>query len=486
MKQLQKQFILLVIAIVTFSSLATITPVAAVDQSVDMSLCRIVDQRDDTQCADDFYSSQPIMWYDPCSPDPVAPMASTAPAGTATTTGPLTGDSNAQKIWIYLGNKGLTAEQIAGVMGNLKQESGFDPAIIQGGAIAPPNYKPVNSVGFGIAQWTFTSRQAPLLALAESTNRPIIDLALQLDYLWQELNSTHAHALASLKGATTPEDAAYVFHRDFEGSADSPTTVALVRGGNARMIYETYKNVSSTADAGDAGNFTTDPSNPFGYPTTNPAPAAPATAPLSSCKPGEPSTTGGTGATAGIYSDFRRDIFTLYNQCSTPLHGGNWGTQQTTAGKTVCQAGAIPVSLAMIARNLTGQNITPNNTVNYFSNHNLWQSTGGSLLDSPLTAAEAFNLKANILTNKASITDYKEVFDKGGLIMAISTGTAPFTSNRHAIVLRGITDDGASFVIADPRNSDANASPQNQVPVNKILTDIRSDASSVSYAFYKK
>lgn len=484
MKRLRQQFILLILATVTFSSVTAVMPVAAVDSTVDMSLCRIVDQRDDTQCADDFYSAQPIMWYDPCAPDPVPPMASTAPAGTGTlpTTGPLTGDSNAQKIWIYLGNKGLTAEQIAGVMGNLKQESGFDPAIIQGGAIAPPNYSPVNSVGFGIAQWTFTSRQAPLVALAQSTNRPVTDLALQLDYLWQELNTTHAHALASLKGATTPEDAAYVFHRDFEGSADSPTTVALVRGGNARMIYETYKNVSSTADSGDAGNFTTDPSNPLGYPTTNPPAAVPTAAPLSSCKPGD---AGGTGATAGIYSDFRNDTFTLYNQCSAPLHGGSWGSKQASPGKTVCQAGSIPVSLAMIARNLTGKKITPDEVVNYYANHNLWASDNGSRLDSPLNAAEGFDIKAKAITNKASIAHYKEVFDKGGLVMAISTGTAPFTSNRHAIVLRGITDDGTSFVIADPRNSDANTSPQNQVPINKILTDIRSDSSSVSYAFYK-
>ena len=483
MKRLRQQFILVVAAAVTFSSLAAGMPVAAIDTTVDMSLCRIVDQRDDTQCADDFYSAQPIMWYDPCAPDPVPPMASTAPAGAGTTptTGPLVGNSNAEKMWIYLGNKGLTAEQIAGILGNFKQESGFDPAIIQGGAIAGPGYVPVNGVGFGIAQWTFTSRQAPLVALAQSTNRPITDLSLQLDYLWQELNSTHAHALASLKGATTPEDAAYVFHRDFEGSADSPTTVALVRGGNARMLYEQYKNTSSTADAGDAENFTVDPSNPLGYPTTNPPATAPTTAPLSSCTPGD----GGTGATAGVYSDFKKDTFTLYNQCSAPLYGGNWGSKQASPGRTVCQAGSIPVALAMIICNLTGQKITPDNVVDYYGNHNLWSTTNGSRLDSPLTAAEAFAIKAKAITNKANIADYKAVFEKGGLVMAISTGTAPFTTNRHAIVLRGITDDGTAFAIADPRNSDANTSPKNQVPINKILTDIRSDSSSVSYAFHK-
>jgi hypothetical protein len=480
MKRLRQQFIFLIIATVTFSSFATIMPVAAIDQSVDMSLCRIIDQRDSTQCADDFYSSQPIMWYDPCAPDPVPPMASTTPGTVTTTTGPLVGNGNAEKMWLFFGSKGLTAEQIAGILGNLKQESGLDPAIIQGGAIAGPGYIPVNSVGFGIAQWTFTSRQAPLVALANSTNRPITDLSLQLDYLWQELNTTHAHALASLKGATTPEDAAYVFHRDFEGSADSPTTVALVRGGNARMYYETYKNTSSTADAGDAENFTTDPSNPLGYPTTN-TPAAPANAPVSNCKPEE-----ATGAAGGIYTDFRKDTFALYNQCVTPLYGGSWGNKRSSPGKTVCQDGAIPVALAMIAKNLTGQLVTPDKTVDYFSNRNLWSSNGGSLLDSAKTAAEAFGLKSEVVANKASVADYKTVFDKGGLVMAISTGTAPFTSNRHAIVLRGITDDGNSFVIADPRNSDANTSPKNQIAINKILTDIRTDNSSVSYAFYKK
>jgi hypothetical protein len=89
------------------------------------------------------------------------------------------------------------------------------------------------------------------------------------------------------------------------------------------------------------------------------------------------------------------------------------------------------------------------------------------------------------MAEKADIAAYKDVFANGGLIMAISTGTAPFTSNRHAIVIRGITAEG-KFMIANPARSDLNNAPANQPDINKILTDIRSDTGSAVYAFYKQ
>ena len=114
----------------------------------------------------------------------------------------LVGNDNLEKILRFFVGKGLTLVQASGIAGNFKRESGFNPAIIQGGAIADANYSPVNGVGFGLAQWTFTSRQKPLVDLARSTNRPIIDLQLQLDYTWQELSGPYARSLENLKQST--------------------------------------------------------------------------------------------------------------------------------------------------------------------------------------------------------------------------------------------------------------------------------------------
>ena len=85
----------------------------------------------------------------------------------------LVGNDNLEKILRFYVGKGLSLAQAAGIAGNFKAESGFNPAVIQGGAIAPDDYTPVNGVGFGLAQWTFTSRQQPLVELAKSTNRKI-------------------------------------------------------------------------------------------------------------------------------------------------------------------------------------------------------------------------------------------------------------------------------------------------------------------------
>jgi hypothetical protein len=444
---------------ILFTSFAGVVPVAA------ESLCSIPNPDDKAVCYDDFYSGNNILYYDPNAKACIATAASSTQASA-----PLTGNSNAEKIFLYLTAKGLTAEQAAGVLGNFQQESGFDPAIIQGGAIAGVDYTPVNGVGFGIAQWTFTARQAPLVNLAKSTNRSVIDLSLQLDFLWQELNGTHAAALASLKTATTPENAAYVFHRDFEGSADSEATVVLVRGGNARRLYEQYKNLSPTADSGDSQNFTSDPTNPFNNPTTTAASSCSSTA---------------TGNASGILTNFIGDSFKIYTQCQEQPYGGSWGAKQTPRGASMCDEASIPTSLAMIATNITDMSITPDKTINYYTQHDLWYEGGGSLISSPLTAATKFNLRAEAMAEKADIAAYKDVFANGGLIMAISTGTAPFTSNRHAIVIRGITAEG-KFMIANPARSDLNNAPANQPDINKILTDIRSDTGSAVYAFYKQ
>jgi hypothetical protein len=442
MNRLKRIMIIAALTAFSFSSLTASYVAAAED-----SMCTIPNPTDPKICYDDFYSGNNILYYDPNAKDCVAPVATNPQPGTG---GPLVGNSNAEKIFTFLTGKGLSSEQAAGVLGNFQQESGFDPAIIQGGAIADQNYRMVNGVGFGIAQWTFTARQGPLQSLATASSRGINDLSLQLDFLWQELNTTHARSLTSLKAETTPERAAYVFHRDFEGSADSEAAVIRVRGGNAVKLFEQYKNLA--------------PGSPS---TATPGCAPTATAP-------------GTGSAKFLSADY-----TIYNQCQYPPYGGSWGTRLTPSGGTMCQNACIPTSLAMIAKSITGAAITPENTIDYYDKNNLWNPGFGSYNSSPLTAAGAFGLKVETVANKSVIESYKAVFDKGGQIMAISTGTAPFMPSRHAIVIRGITAEG-NFMIGDPGRRETNTAPANQPTTNKILTDIRSDSASVVYAFYKQ
>lgn len=482
--------ILLSLAVLVLNATVVSFPVHAEDTEQGVGIeCKIPDATTTPAgCWDDFFGSNDIIYYDPnaevCSIDDVllnsdgSVVLPGAENPTDVNSGPLAGNSNAEKIWLFLGSKGLTAEQIAGVLGNFRAESGLDPAIIQGGAIAGPGYTPVNGVGFGIAQWTFTARQAPLVALANSTGRSVTDLSLQLDYLWQELNGTHSYALASLKTATTPEQAAYIFHRDFEGSADTEAQVLMNRGGGARLFYEQYKNLSSTAegtgtaDSGAATNINSE--------STGPGSAFALT-----CEANKAKAEAEAGTGAALPSSPMHESFTLFTQCGDQLVGGRWGDMKDPQGNTICKSGSIPTALAVIAKNIGGQNVNPTDTINYYTENNLWSASGGSLLNSPVKAASHFGLKAAPILNKGDIAAYKKVFKSGGVVMTISTGSSPFTSNRHPIILRGITNEG-NFMIADPGQTDTNFAPLNQPSVNKILTDVRSDEGSVSYAFYKK
>ena len=167
----------------------------------------------------------------------------------------LNGVDNIDKIFKFLiaPSQGLTVAQAAGVIGNLMAESGdaINPAIIQGGGNAPPDYKPVNGVGFGIAQWTFTGRQGPLVEYMRPYN-DITNLDGQIGFMWSELTGTHSDALRRLKETTTYQDATYVFHKFYEGSADSPARVAEVRGGKAKQVYDRYADAPSVNTVNDS------------------------------------------------------------------------------------------------------------------------------------------------------------------------------------------------------------------------------------------
>ena len=100
-------------------------------------------------------------------------VSSSSTSGTTT----LTGSNNAEQIWNYLKSQGFSDAGIAGIMGNLMQESGLRAdnvqnnmgyedadyvAGIKNGTITREDF--INdSRGFGIAQWTYHTRKAAFL-----------------------------------------------------------------------------------------------------------------------------------------------------------------------------------------------------------------------------------------------------------------------------------------------------------------------------------
>lgn len=214
-----------------------------------------------------FYSSNDILYYDDRA-TACLPQTGTASSGTGTSSADES--KNAETILRYLTGKGLTLAQATGFVGNMRQESTLNPAKIQGGSIAPSTYQPVDGVGFGLVQWTPSSRQKPLQDLATKTSRSVIDMNLQLDYVWQEVTGTYKATLLALtdRPSITPTDAAIIVHGNttgdarlsiapkvaYEASGDSTEEIIKTRGGNAEYFYNMFK--GKIPDGTGVGGYT--------------------------------------------------------------------------------------------------------------------------------------------------------------------------------------------------------------------------------------
>lgn len=138
-------------------------------------------------------------------------------------------NSNATVVAKRLKEAGYTKGQIAGVLGNLQLESGFNPRVNEGGIVGAP----LGKGGFGFAQWT-GGRQQNLINFAKQKKMDPGDPNLQANFLLYELGGPEKRAAESLKGAVSPEESARRFLVDYE-RAGVPKTKQ--RQEAARQIY---------------------------------------------------------------------------------------------------------------------------------------------------------------------------------------------------------------------------------------------------------
>jgi hypothetical protein len=111
---------------------------------------------------------------------------------------------NANTIYQYFISKGFSKEQAAGFVGNFWQESRLNPNAV--------NQK---SGAIGIAQW-LEPRKTQLL----KKNNPY-SLQTQLDFVWEELNSTEKNAYILIKASNTVEQSTYNIRKHFERPEES-------------------------------------------------------------------------------------------------------------------------------------------------------------------------------------------------------------------------------------------------------------------------
>jgi len=330
----------------------------------------------------------------------------------------LVGGDNIEKAFNWLvsptGGK-LPDFQAAGIIGNLNQESHLDPTIVEGGGHSDT---PIAGKGYGIAQWTFPARQRPLVEFAKAQGKPVGDLGVQLAFIMHEFDTTFTKARDNFKATTNVDDAAFIFHRDFEISADSRSEIQE-RLNDARKVLRLY---GGTAPSGGSGSTT-------------------------SCA-------GAAGAAEG---------FVVYNQCDRRWGDAPYGTS------TVCPSGCGPSSMAMIITALTGQRVTPDVVAKYAGENGQYdRDKGGTLWTMPPLVAKHWDLKAeNIGRNASKIV---ETIRNGGYVITSGRGAKPFTTYGHFIVIRAVTEDG-KWMVGDSAHNDTNTKKYDPAFLLGIMKD---------------
>ena len=159
-------------------------------------------------------------------------------------------------IWEYLKAQGLTDAGVAGLMGNLYAESGLRPNNLQNSyegklGMADAEYTEMvdrgtyanfgnDRAGYGLAQWTYPSRKAALLACAKAARKSIGDLEMQLGFLMQELSTGYKTVLNVLRTTVSVREASDIVLLQFERPADQSEARRKQRAEYGQKYFDKY------------------------------------------------------------------------------------------------------------------------------------------------------------------------------------------------------------------------------------------------------
>ncbi len=168
----------------------------------------------------------------------------------------LTGKNSEEKIWNYLKAQGLTDAGAAGLMGNLQAESGLNPQNLQNSFEKKLGYTDASytaavdsgayanfakdCAGYGLAQWTHSSRKAALLAFAKARGASIGDLEMQLGFLLKELSESFRGVLAMLRATSSVREASDAVLFKFERPANQSAENCARRAQLGEMFLDLY------------------------------------------------------------------------------------------------------------------------------------------------------------------------------------------------------------------------------------------------------
>ena len=159
-------------------------------------------------------------------------------------------------VWLFLADKLGNECGAAGLMGNLKAESGLVSTNLQNScqnalgcsdrtytkAVDDGTYTNFeqDKAGYGLAQWTYWSRKRDLLNYARKTCRSIGDETMQCEFLLIELEKSFPKVLEVLKTAKSVKEASDIVLTQFERPANMTAANKVRRADIGQRIYDTY------------------------------------------------------------------------------------------------------------------------------------------------------------------------------------------------------------------------------------------------------
>lgn len=160
--------------------------------------------------------------------------STTTPTSSNTITGTLSsGDSiaNMKTLFSYFTSQGLSDNLAAGILGNIKAESGFNPNVLYGGAIG--TIFDQQSLAYGLIQWTGSDARASLYNWCTANNCDPDTLDGQAKWI-----------VAQIKGINLSDEANNANASKFNGSTGRGTMTYNAQLFNARGSFETFNTYS--------------------------------------------------------------------------------------------------------------------------------------------------------------------------------------------------------------------------------------------------
>lgn len=161
-----------------------------------------------------------------------------------------------QQMFEFLKKQGFSDAGAAGAMGNMFAESGLKPNNLQNSfekklghtdisytkAVDNGTYANFSKdgAGYGLCQWTYSTRKAALLAFAKAEKASIGDAEMQLRFFVKELKESFSGVLSVLKTATTVREASDAMLLKFERPADQSEKVQKARAAYGQSYYEKF------------------------------------------------------------------------------------------------------------------------------------------------------------------------------------------------------------------------------------------------------